>query len=139
MIYQQYLIKQILIIQKIIIHQNALSQSYNDRLNLLQTTLISNQNKLQQISTIIDRNLTIYTKNNFDEDQMDYLKSIVKSTQKRIIIIDNKYMNNLTKAKFDIKDEYISQLENQLKIRDEYFVNQKINIFQNSKFKFLDK
>ena len=118
---------------------NALSQSYNDRLNLLQTTLISNKNKLQQFSTIIDRNLTNYTKNNFDEHQMDYLKSIVKSTQQRIIIIDNKYMNNLTKAKFDIKDEYISQLENQLKIRDEYFVNQKINIFQNSKYKSLDE
>ena len=70
---------------------------------------------------------------------MDYLKSIVKTAQQRIIIIDNKYLNNLTKAKFDIKDEYISQLENQLKIRDEYFLNQKINIYQNSKFKSLDE
>ena len=118
---------------------NAITQSYNDRLNLLQSTLNSNKNKLQQFSTLIDRNLTNYIKNNFDENQMDYLKSIVKTAQQRIIIIDNKYLNNLTKAKFDIKDEYISQLENQLKIRDEYFLNQKINIYQNSKFKSLDE
>ena len=118
---------------------NALNQSYNDRLNLLQSTLASNKNKLQQFSTLIDKNLTNYTKNNFDEHQMDYLKSIVKIAQQRIIIIDNKYMNNLTKAKFDIKDEYISQLENQLKIRDEYFINQKINIYQNTRFKSLDE
>ena len=118
---------------------NAVTQSYNDRLNLLKQTLNLNKNKLQQFSTLIDRNLTNQAKNNFSEHQMDYLKSIIKTAQQRIIIIDNKYLNNLTKAKFDLKDEYIEQLENQLRYRDEFFLNQNINIYTNSKFKSLEE
>ena len=101
--------------------------------------LIENQNRFKEIDILFDKIISINSnKYNYSEIQKEFLNLFIKNINYKIQLMDNKYNNMINKAKFDIKDEYIKELEKQIEIRDEIIKEFKINI-SNSKMSTLIK
>ena len=133
---------QVLIKQKIISIQNEinkLKETSSNIYNNLQQTLNINQNKYKQFSSIIEK---IYnennSKNNCSEIQKEFLSLIMKNSSYKIQMLDNKYNNLMNLSKNDIQDEYIIELENQIKYRDEILSENEIDLSLNPNIKTLE-
>ena len=133
---------QVLIKQKIISIQNEinkLKETSSNIYNNLQKTLNLNQNKYKQFSSIIEK---IYNENNSKKNcsdiQKDYLTLIMKNSSYKIQMLDNKYNNMMNLSKNDIQDEYIIELENQIKYRDELISENEIDLSLNPNIKTLE-
>ena len=133
---------QVLIKQKIISIQNEinkLKETSSNIYNNLQQTLNINQNKYKQFSSIIEK---IYnennSKNNCSEIQKEFLSLIMKNSSYKIQMLDNKYNNLMNLSKNDIQDEYIIELENQIKYRDEILKENEIDLSLNPNIKTLE-
>jgi hypothetical protein len=59
------------------------------------------------------------------------LNLIMKNSSHKIQILDNKYYNLLNMNKIDIQEEYISELEKQIKYRDDIFIKNGIYLNKN--------
>ena len=133
---------QVLIKQKIISIQNEinkLKETSSNIYNNLQKTLNLNQNKYKQFSSIIEK---IYSENNSKtnctEIQKEFLNLIMKNSSYKIQMLDNKYNNLMNLSKNDIQDEYILELENQIKYRDELLSENEIDLSLNPNIKTLE-
>ena len=133
---------QVLIKQKIISIQNEINKLKDNTSNRyldLQKTLNINQNKYKDFSSIIEK---IYNENNSSnycsEMQKEFLTLIMKNSSYKIQMLDNKYTNLINLSKNDIQDEYIIELENQIKYRDELLLENEINLNSNPNIKTLE-
>jgi len=61
-----------------------------------------------------------YEKMGIRDLQMDYLQSLLKIHNAKLVIIESKFRENIGKVMNFIKEEYIAELENQIKIRDRF-------------------
>ena len=130
----QVLIKQKIIsikreLDKIKIESNK--ENNGKKLNL-ENNLNINMDKYKQYSLKIEK---IYNelnkKNNITEMQKFLLNLIMKNSSHKIQILDNKYYNLLNMNKIDIQEEYISELEKQIKYRDDIFIKNGIYLNKN--------
>ena len=133
---------QVLIKQKIISIQseiNKLKETTSNKYNNLIKTLNINQNKYKEFSSTIEK---IYNENNSKKNcselQKDYLTLLMKNSSYKIQMLDNKYNNMMNLSKNDIQDEYIIELENQIKYRDEIILENQIDINSNPNIKSLE-
>ena len=62
----------------------------------------------------------------------------MKNSSYKIQMLDNKYNNMMNLSKNDIQDEYIIELENQIKYRDELISENKIDLSLNPNIKTLE-
>ena len=133
---------QVLIKQKIISLQNEINKlkdTSSNKYDSLQKTLNINQNKYKEYSTSIEK---IYNENNSKnkctELQKDFLTLLMKNSSYKIQMLDNKYNNMMNLSKNDIQDEYIIELENQIKYRDEIISQNELDISANPNIKTLE-
>ena len=133
---------QVVIKQKIISIQNEinkLKETTSNKYNNLIKTLNINQNKYKEFSSLIEK---IYNENNSKKNctelQKDYLTLLMKNSSYKIQMLDNKYNNMMNLSKSDILDEYILELENQIKYRDEIILENQIDITSNPNIKTLE-
>jgi kinesin family protein 18/19 len=101
----------------------------NEKINELKNNVILNQNRYKEFSKIIEK---IYKSNsikyNYSDLQKDFLTNIIKNANYKIQMLDIQYKNMLIKAKNDIKNEYIKELEKQIKYRDDIIKEHNIDI-----------
>ena len=123
---------------QILDNENDRTSKFNhlkEKMETFQQNLISNQNKFQEINTLYETILnTNYKKYKYSDIQKELLEILIKLTNSKNQIIDNKYANIINKVRSDIKDEYIEELEKQIECRDEIIKNckdstSKINTF----------
>ena len=101
----------------------------NDKLVELQNILSNDQNKFKDYNKLIEKlykNNSI--RNNFAELQKEFLISVIKNNNNKLQMLDIKYKNMLIKIKNDIKNEYIKELEQQIKFRDDIIKENNIDI-----------
>ena len=115
---------------------NAQIQSYQDRIDLITKSKDLSENHLKQYESEIDKLLINSIKNGkLFQNQIDYLKLIVSNAQEKIKLIEEKFQSSIKKANYELKEELIKELQKQINYRDEYFLENNINIFTNPKFK----
>ena len=133
---------QVLVKQKIIGFQNEINKikdSTSNRYMNLQKTININQNKYKEFSSLIQKIFNQNSsKSNCSELQKDYLTLIMKTSSYKIQMLDNKYNNLINLSKNDIQDEYIIELENQIKYRDELLAENGIELNYNPNIKTLE-
>jgi hypothetical protein len=78
-----------------------------------------------------------YHKQGLGELQYDYLQSLIKTHNAKLVIIESKFKENISKVMSYIKENYIAELESQIKLRDKYIdkieIARKIKSEENSK------
>jgi hypothetical protein len=120
---KKYCDSQFEIKQKLISYQseiNKMRETQSNKFKNLQKNIETNQNKYREISATIERIFnTNSAKKELSEFQKDYLTLMMKNSSYRIQILDNKYNNMLNNTDIDQKNDYILELENQIKLRDE--------------------
>ena len=133
---------QVKIKQKIISIQNEinkLKETTSNKYNNLQKTLNINQSKYKEFSSLIEQ---IFNENNekrkCSEFQKDFLTLLMKNSSYKIQMLDNKYNNMMILSKNDVQDEYIIELENQIKYRDDLIAENEIDINLNPNIKTLE-
>ena len=137
---KKYCDSQFEIKQKLISYQseiNKMRETQSNKFKNLQKNIEANQNKYREISATIERIFnTNSAKKELSEFQKDYLTLMMKNSSYRIQILDNKYNNMLNNTDIDQKNDYILELENQIKLRDE-LINEN-NIQTNNNIKTIE-
>ena len=99
----------------------------------MQKSLTKDYNKYKEIDNLFDKIININNnKYNYSEIQNEILNLIIKNSNYKIQLIENKYNLLLNKVKQDIKNDYIEELEKQIEYRDNIIKEFNINI-SNSK------
>ena len=134
---KKYFDSQFSVKQKIISYQNELNKIKDNQSNKyknIQKNIELNQNKYREISASIEK---IYNTNSakkeFSEFQKDYLTLMMKNSSYKIQILDNKYNSMLNSNDNDLKNDYIFELENQIKLRDDLIKENEIKLTYNIK------
>ena len=110
-----------------------------NKIDGLQNSIILNQNKYKEIDNLFDKIISISNnKYNYSEIQNDIFNLIIKNANYKTQLIENKFNILLNKAKQDIKNDYIAELEKQIEYRDNIIKEFNINI-SNSKLSTLIK
>ena len=125
-------------------NQEENNNNLNEKINELKNNLSLNHNRFKEFNKIIEK---IYTtnsiKNNCTDLQKDFMSAIIKNSNYKIQMLDIQYKNILIKAKNDIKNEYIKELEKQIQYRDDILKENNIDISakisMNNLIKELDK
>ena len=137
---KKYCDSQFEIKQKLISYQseiNKMRETQSNKFKNLQKNIEANQNKYREISATIERLFnTNSAKKELSEFQKDYLTLMMKNSSYRIQILDNKYNNMLNNTDINQKNDYILELENQIKLRDE-LINEN-NIQTNNNIKTIE-
>ena len=108
---------------------NDNSNNLNEKINELKNNLSLNQNRFLEFNKIIEKIYkTNSIKNNYSDLQKDFLSTIIKNSNYKLQMLDIQYKNILIKAKNDIKNEYIKELEKQIKYRDDLLKENNIDI-----------
>ena len=119
--------------------KNSKLSHLKEKMNNFQKKLLDSQNRFKEIDILIDKVININcNKYNYSEIQKEFLSLLIKNTNYKNQLMDNKFNNMINKIKKDIKDEYIEELEKQIEYRDEIIKKYKINI-SNSKISTLIK
>ena len=109
-----------------------------EKLSQLNISMTNAQDRINEYSKLTERMLLNQNYSNPNEKYQDeYLKNIVNGTKSQIHYLETLHQSNLLRAQNDIKNEYIAILENQIKLRDDYFVEKNINIYSNPHIKNL--
>ena len=110
-----------------------------EKIEAMQKSLILDQNKYKEIDNLCDKIININNnKYNYSEIQDEIFNLIIKNANYKSQLIENKFNILLNKAKNDIKNDYIEELEKQIEYRDNIIKEFNINI-SNSKFSTLIK
>ena len=113
---------------------NKIKDNQSNKYKTLSKNIEQNQKKYREISSSIERIYnTNVAKNELSEFQKDYLTLMMKNSSYRIQILDNKYNNMLNISNDDMKNDYIIELENQIKFRDELIMENNIQTKNNFK------
>ena len=108
---------------------NDNNNNLNEKIKELKNNLSLNQNRFKEFNKIIEK---IYKansiKNNYSDLQKDFLSTIIKNSNYKLQMLDIQYKNILIKAKNDIKNDYIKELEKQIKFRDDILKENNIDI-----------
>ena len=119
--------------------KNSKLNHLKEKMDNFQKKYLDNQNRFKEIDILIDKVINInFKKYNYSEIQKEFLNLLIKNTNYKIQLMDNKFNNMINKMKNDIKDEYIEELEKQIEYRDEIIKEYKINI-SNSKMRTIIK
>ena len=114
------------------------SPNLKEKLNQINVLISSSQGRLEEYSKISDRIISNQIGNEPNEKyHSEYIKNLVNGTKFQMNYLDCAYQLGIVKSQNDIKDDYISLLENQLKLRDDYLLQNNMNIYTNSQFKSL--
>jgi hypothetical protein len=100
-------------------NQDSNNDNLKEKINELKNLLSVNQNRYQEFTKIIDKIYAQSLKNDYSDLQKDFVSAIIKNSNYKIQLLDIQYKNMLVKAKNDIKNEYIKELEKQIKFRDD--------------------
>ena len=134
---KKYFDSQFEIKQKLISLQgdlNKIKDNQSNKYKTLSKNIEQNQKKYREISSSIERIYnTNVARNELSEFQKDYLTLMMKNSSYRIQILDNKYNNMLNISNDDMKNDYIIELENQIKLRDELIMENNIQTKNNFK------
>lgn len=101
---------------------NTINNTYADKeifLAKLKKNFDRNTTRFNEMQQKKDILLNIYAKNGIKDYQFEYLKSLVKNQNFKYYITESKEKDKLNASLLDVKEDYISLLENQLKLRDE--------------------
>ena len=110
-------------------NNNNNNSNLNEKINELKNNLTLNQNRFKEFNNIIDKIYkTNSIKNNYSDLQKDFLAYIIKNSNYKIQLLDIQFKNLLIKVKNDIKNEYIKELEKQIKYRDDILKENNIDI-----------
>ena len=113
---------------------NKIKDNQSNKYKTLSKNIEQNQKKYREIRSSIERIYnTNVARNELSEFQKDYLTLMMKNSSYRIQILDNKYNNMLNISNDDMKNDYIIELENQIKLRDELIMENNIQTKNNFK------
>jgi len=87
-----------------------------------------NSEKLSELFTKREFLLNLYLKNGVKDFYFEYLKSSVKSHNLKLYIINNKIKDIYNYSVIEVKEDYIVNLENQIKFRDDIFKAKNITL-----------
>ena len=90
----------------------------NEKIDELKKNLCSDQTIYKEFHKKIDKIINSKTRNNLSSLQKDFLITIIKNSNYKIQMLDIQYKNMLIKVKNEIKNNYIKELEKQIKYRD---------------------
>ena len=119
---------------------NDNNNNLNEKLNELKNNLSINHNRFKELNKIIEKTYkTNSMKNNYTVLQKEFLSAIIKNSNYKIQMLDIQYKNMLIKAKNDIKNQYIKELENQIQYRDDILKENNIDISSKISINYLIK
>jgi len=134
---KKYCEQQIDIKQKLISYQtdlNKIRDNQSNKYKNLSKNIELNQKKYREISASIERIYnTNVAKNELSEFQKDYLTLMMKNSSYKIQILDNKYNNMLNTTNDGLKNDYIAELEAQIRLRDDLIIESNIQMKNNFK------
>ena len=134
---KKYCEQQLDIKQKLISYQtdlNKIKDNQSTKYKNLSKNIELNQKKYREISASIERIYnTNVAKNDLSEFQKDYLTLMMKNSSFKIQILDNKYNNMLNVSNDDLKNDYIAELEAQIRLRDDLIMENNLQIKNNFK------
>lgn len=134
---KKYCEQQLDIKQKLISYQtdlNKIKDNQSTKYKNLSKNIELNQKKYREISASIERIYnTNVAKNDLSEFQKDYLTLMMKNSSYKIQILDNKYNNMLNVSNDDLKNDYIAELEAQIRLRDDLIMENNLQIKNNFK------
>jgi len=104
---------------------NILKEKHN-QFSKIKKSHERNSEKLAEMFKKREYMLNLYIKNGIKDFYFEYLKSILKSHNLKLYIIDNKFKEKFNFSLIEAKEDYISNLENQLKFRDDIFKSKNI-------------
>ena len=134
---KKYCEQQIDIKQKLISFQtdlNKIRDNQSNKYKNLSKNIELNQKKYREISASIERIYnTNVAKNELTEFQKDYLTLMMKNSSYKIQILDNKYNNMLNTTNDGLKNDYIAELEAQIRLRDDLIIENNIQMKNNFK------
>ena len=134
---KKYCEQQIDIKQKLISFQtdlNKIRDNQSNKYKNLSKNIELNQKKYREISASIERIYnTNVAKNELSEFQKDYLTLMMKNSSYKIQILDNKYNNMLNTTSDGLKNDYIAELEAQIRLRDDLIIENNIQMKNNFK------
>ena len=134
---KKYCEQQIDIKQKLISFQtdlNKIRDNQSNKYKNLSKNIELNQKKYREISASIERIYnTNVAKNELSEFQKDYITLMMKNSSYKIQILDNKYNNMLNTTSDGLKNDYIAELEAQIRLRDDLIIENNIQMKNNFK------
>ena len=120
---------------------SSIMKEKENQLSKLKKSFDRNSNRLADMFKKREVYLNLYFKNGIKDFYFEYLKSMVKSHNLKIYIIDNKFKDKYNNSVIEVKEDYIVNLENQLKYRDEIIQNKNVTMQpeESEKLKTLDQ
>jgi kinesin family protein 18/19 len=120
-----------------IIDSSSPYTTQKEKLLQLSSTISQLQLQLNEYKTQTERILnnsisSLQNESEYRSYHGDYLKMIYNTNQMHMKYIEKEYELSLSQGQHDIKDEYIQLLEQQIKMRDDYFLEKNINIYANN-------
>jgi len=100
-----------------------------------------NLEKFKEMQKIREALMLTYNKNGIKDFHYEYLQSIIKAHNLKIFIIENRFKEKFNYIVSEVKENYISLLEGQLKIRDDLIKKQNVALpaDDSGKIKSLDQ
>lgn len=143
-------------LQQIDIYTNSNTNNNNNSSN---NNLINNQKELEAKLALMKKNcdenierfkeyvkkrdqlMNTYFRNGIKDFHFEYLQSILKAHNLKLFIIENRFKDRFNYVMNEVKENYISVLEGQLKIRDDLIKKQNISYTNddNEKIRPLDQ
>lgn len=119
---------------------NSLSQNIptvNNKENELRTAISklkkrwgTDNEKFKELVKKREQLMNNYYKFGIKDFYYEYLLSITKAHNSKLFLIENKFKEKFNKALSEIKENYINELENQVRLRDHILRKQGVNIYE---------
>ena len=93
---------------------------------LLKKTLEKNVENFKELLKKRDQLLNTYFKNGIKDFHYEYLKSLIKAHDLKIFIVENRFKEKFNYVIGEVKENYITILEDQLNIRDNLIKKQNV-------------
>jgi len=87
-----------------------------------------NLEKFKEMQKKREQMVSTYNKNGIKDFHFEYLQSIIKAHNLKIFIIENRFKDKFNYVVSEVKENYISVLEGQLKIRDDLIKKQNVSL-----------
>ncbi len=86
----------------------------------------NNSEKFKEMQKKRDQMMTTFNKNGIKDFHYEYLQSLIKAHNLKIFIIENRFKEKFNYIVSEVKQNYISVLEGQLRIRDDLIKKQNV-------------
>jgi hypothetical protein len=120
------------------ISSSMISNSNRDRLSQLKKNWEKDTEKLRDMTKKREVMIQGFYKSGVKDFYYEYVQMMLKNHHTKMNLLDNTFDLRLNQAVFVNKETYIQELENQIKIRDDFLKQKGYNIIDDDTYKCLD-